>query len=98
MIMELPGLCAWHSFIIYFYQTLKSRSMKTKQLLFIAAMFALPFFYSCKKEIRTSPVQIYLTDNPIDYDSVIIHIKGIEVNVLHDTSAWISINTKDTIV
>jgi hypothetical protein len=72
--------------------------MKTKHLLLIAAIFALPFIYSCKKEIKTSPVQIYLTDNPANYDSVIIHIKGVEVNVLHDTSAWISINTKDTIV
>jgi hypothetical protein len=72
--------------------------MKTKQLLFIAAIFSLPLFYSCKKEIKTSPVQIYLTDNPTVYDSVNIHIKGIEVNVLHDTSAWIAINTKDTIV
>jgi hypothetical protein len=72
--------------------------MKTKQLFLIAAIFTLPFIYSCKKEIKTSPVQFYLTDNPTVYDSVNIHIKGIEVNILHDTSAWISINTKDTIV
>jgi hypothetical protein len=72
--------------------------MKTKQLLLIAAILTLPFIYSCKKETKTSPVQIYLTDNPTVYDSVIIHIKAIQVNILHDSSAWIPINTKDTIV
>ena len=72
--------------------------MKTKRPFLIVAIIALPFIYSCKKEIKTSPVQIYLTDNPANYDSVIIHIKGVEANVLHDTSAWISLNAKDTIV
>lgn len=70
--------------------------MKTKYLLL--GILLLPFIYSCKKEIKTSPIQIYLTDHPAVYDSVNIHIKGIAVNVLHDTAAWISINTKDTIV
>lgn len=72
--------------------------MKTNHRLVLLILFTLPFVYSCKKEARTSPIQIYLTDNPTAYDSVNVHIKGISVNVLHDTSAWISINTKDTIV
>jgi hypothetical protein len=72
--------------------------MKTKPRLLIAILFALPFIYSCKKEGRTSPVQIYLVDNPAVYDSVNIHIRRIEVNVLHDTTAWIPIQTKDTVV
>src|SRR5258708_32545200 len=71
--------------------------MKTKRLLLIA-LFALPFIYSCKKETKTSPVQIYFIDDPAVYDSVNIHIKRIEINVFHDTTAWIPINTKDTIV
>ena len=72
--------------------------MKAKHLLFITVLFALPFIYGCKKETKTSPIQIYLTDNPTVYDSVNIHIKGISVNILHDTAAWIAINAKDTIV
>jgi len=72
--------------------------MKTKYLLLIAAVFSLSFIYSCKKERKTSPIQIYLTDDPAVYDSVFIHIRGIEVNIFRDTTAWIPINTKDTIV
>jgi hypothetical protein len=64
----------------------------------VAILLALQFLYSCKKEQKTSPVQIYLTDVPALYDSVKIHIKKIEVNVFHDTTAWIPINTKDTVV
>jgi hypothetical protein len=72
--------------------------MKTKYLFLIAATAILPFIYSCKKEKKTSPVQIYLTDNPAVYDSVIVHIKNIEVNIQQDGEAWIPISTKDTIV
>lgn len=71
--------------------------MKTKHLL-VAFLLALPFIYSCKKEQKSSPVQIYLTDVPTVYDSVKIHIKRIEVNIFHDTTAWVPINTKDTVV
>lgn len=71
--------------------------MKTKHLL-VTLLCALPFMYSCKKDQRFSPVQIYLTDVPTTYDSVKIHIKRIEVNILHDTTAWVPINTKDTVI
>jgi hypothetical protein len=71
--------------------------MKTKRLL-VVILLTLPFLYSCRKEQKTSPIQIYLTDVPTLYDSVKIHIKKIEVNVWHDTNAWIPINTKDTVV
>jgi uncharacterized protein DUF4382 len=71
--------------------------MKTKRLL-VATLLILPFLYSCRKEQKTSPVQMYLTDVPTVYDSVKIHIKKIEVNILHDTTAWIPINTRDTVV
>jgi hypothetical protein len=71
--------------------------MKTKRFL-LALFFVLPFIYSCKKEQKTSPVQVYLTDVPAVYDSVKIHIKRIELNVLHDSTAWIPVSTKDTVV
>jgi hypothetical protein len=71
--------------------------MKTTQSL-VALLLVLPLIYSCKKEHKTSPVQIYLTDVPAVYDSVKIHIKGIEINIFHDSTSWIPVNTKDTVV
>ena len=71
--------------------------MKTIQSL-VVLMLTLPLIYSCKKEHKTSPVQIYLTDVPAVYDSVKIHIKRIELNILHDSTAWVPVNTKDTVV
>ena len=72
--------------------------MKTKHPLLIIALLCVAFIYSCKKESKTVPVQIYLTDQPAVYDSVLVHIKGIEVNIQRDTTAWITINSKDTVV
>jgi len=71
--------------------------MKTTQSL-VALLLTLPLIYSCKKEHKTSPVQIYLTDVPAVYDSVKIHIKRIEINIFHDSTAWVPVNTKDTVV
>ena len=71
--------------------------MKTTRLL-VALLLALPFIYSCKKEQKNSPVHMYLTDVPTLYDSVKIHVKKIEVNIFHDSTTWIPINTKDTVV
>jgi hypothetical protein len=51
---------------------------------------------SCKKDNKTVPVQILLTDNPVNYDAVNIHLKGMEVKV--NNESWISIATKDTII
>ena len=71
--------------------------MKTKNFL-VTLLLVLPFVYSCKKEQKMSPVQIYLTDVPAIYDSVKIHIKRIEVNIFHDSTSWVPLNTKDTVV
>ena len=72
--------------------------MKTKCLLLIA-VFSLPFFFSCKKkEVKTSPVEFYLMDSPASYDSVNIHIKKIEAKVVCDSTVWVPIHTKDTVV
>jgi hypothetical protein len=92
---KLPDSQSWHSFVLFLGTQIQS--MKTKCVT-AAILLALQFLYSCKKEQKTSPVQIYLTDVPTLYDSVKIHIKKIEVNVFHDTTAWIPINTKDTVV
>jgi hypothetical protein len=72
--------------------------MKTNCLLLII-LILLPFTFSCnKKEVKTSPVSFYLMDSPTNYDSVNIHIKKIEAKVISDSTRWIPISTKDTIV
>ena len=71
--------------------------MKTKHLLIL--IFSLPLVFSCeKKEVKTSPVHFYLMDSPTDFDSVNIHIKKIEAYVIGDSTKWVSLDTKDTIV
>lgn len=71
--------------------------MKTRHLLMLACLLSL-FIYSCKqKEIKTSPVQFFLIDSPTDFDSVNIHIKKIEANVVSDSVRWIPLQTKDTV-
>lgn len=63
------------------------------------AVLSLPVIFSCqKKEIKKSPVYFYLMDSPTDFDSVNIHIKKIEAKVVSDSTVWIPISTKDTIV
>jgi len=64
----------------------------------LALLLVLSFIYACKKEHKSSPVQFYLTDVPAVYDSVKIHIKRIEVKIFNNTTSWVPVNTKDTIV
>lgn len=72
--------------------------MKTKSNLLVTTVFlAIILILSCKKENKTAPVQFLLTDQPAVYDSVNVHIVGMEVQINHDTAAWIPINTKDSI-
>jgi len=72
--------------------------MKTKHLLLVPVIF-LPFTFSCKeKKVKFSPVHFYLMDSPSDFDSINIHIKSIEANVIGDSAVWVPVDTKDTIV
>src|SRR5207253_7283103 len=71
--------------------------MKTRLLLAILSIFSLCIF-SCKKDSKTVPVQLLLTDNPVDYDSVNIHITGIRVKIDKDEAAWVPIQSKDTTI
>ncbi len=72
--------------------------MKTRSILFILSFFvAIIAISSCKKESKTAPVQFLLTDKPAAYDSVNVHIVGIEVQINHDNDSWIPINTKDSL-
>jgi len=72
--------------------------MKTNAIFFVTVLFTAVFLISsCKKENRTAPVQFLLTDKPANYDSVNVHITGIQVQINGDSAAWISIHTKDSI-
>jgi hypothetical protein len=69
----------------------------TLRLIGLSFCFSL-FLLSCSKNNKTVPVQLVLTDNPAAYDSVNVHIKGIKVKIDKDTTSWITINAKDTVV
>lgn len=70
--------------------------MKTK--LFVSALFLLAIsVIACKKDSKTVPLQILLTDNPTDYDAVNIHIVDMKVKMNND-EGWIDIDAKDTTV
>jgi hypothetical protein len=62
-------------------------NVKTLPILFVFACLA----FSCKKENKQVPIQLLLTDNPVDYDEVNVEIIGIKVNLSKDSSSWISL-------
>jgi hypothetical protein len=53
---------------------------------------------ACSKNEKQVPIQLMLTDNPASYDSVNVHIKNIQVKINQDDAAWITIQSKDTVV
>ena len=71
--------------------------MKTTVYLFISVL-TIGLFSSCNKENKTVPIKILLTDNPVDYESVNVEIKGIQVKMDKDDAGWINIASKDTTV
>jgi len=101
---KMRKIVVYNLFVItdpgFFFLTLVTsiRSMKTKHLLLVAVI-ALPFAFSCKeKEVKFSPVHFYLMDSPSNFDSVNIHVKKIEANIVSDSTVWVPLDTKDTIV
>jgi hypothetical protein len=74
--------------------------MKTK-FFFIPVTFLFAISISiiaCKKNSKTVPVQILLTDNPTSYDEVNVHIMDIKVKMNNDDAGWTDIDAKDTTV
>ena len=69
--------------------------MKTTAYLLII-LLTIGFFTSCNKENKTVPIKILLTDNPVDYESVNVEIKGIQLKLNNDNAGWINIASKDT--
>ncbi len=76
---------------------LNSTTMKRIIILFASLAFVSIVFFACKKESKTAPIQILLTDKPADYDSVNVHIVGMEVKISKDGEAWIPIHVRDSI-
>jgi hypothetical protein len=70
--------------------------MKTKVLSLTTLACALMLF-SCKKENRTVPVQLLLTDNPVAYDEVNVDIQEVQLKIDKDSTSWITVDTKDSV-
>ena len=84
-------------FILAF--NLNENSMKTK-FFFISSIFILAISVSviaCKKNNRTVPVQLLLTDNPTSYDEVNVHILDMKVK-MNNEEGWTDLEAKDTTV
>src|SRR5215471_4898778 len=73
--------------------------MKIK--VFVTVAFSVVVFFvviSCSKQQNSSAgksqLQVYLADNPADYDQVIIDVKDVQINVSSDSSGgWQSLST-----
>lgn len=50
--------------------------------------------YACKKENLAVPIQIKLTDNPTSYDSVLVHLKSINIKTNDESAGWTAIRTR----
>jgi hypothetical protein len=68
--------------------------MKTKALS-MAALACSLLLFSCKKEDRTVPIQLLLTDNPINLEEVNVDIQGLQVKINSDDAAWITLDAKE---
>lgn len=84
-------ICFWHFSFSRFGPKLKPMNLKT--ILVIAFLSSSILYLSCKKDGRSVPVQIMLTDNPVAYDEVNVEITGIQVKLDKDTSGWVSLQT-----
>ena len=69
--------------------------MKTSIRIFVLALSFIAF-YSCSKNEKV-PIQLLLTDNPAAYDSVNIHIKGIQVKMNNEKNFNLKIFLKNLI-
>ena len=77
--------------------------MKTS-VFFTTVLLALIFsisLISCSKQENSSSgkaqLKVYLTDDPADYDQVIIDVKDVQINVTNDTTGgWQSLSTVNT--
>lgn len=71
--------------------------MKMFKLVFAFAIISSATFIACKKDSRTSTLQVKLTDAPGDWQEVNIDLREVKVNFNEDSTGWVSLQTKDTI-
>jgi hypothetical protein len=71
--------------------------MKTTKYFFVA-LCGIVVLIACSKENKTVPVKFLLTDNPVDYESVNVEIKGIQVKMNKEDAGWIDVASKDTTI
>lgn len=72
---------------------MKKTMFHVSLVLVVAATLA-----ACSKSQKSVPIQILLTDKPAAFESVNVHITGMQVKINQDDAAWIEIATKDTTV
>ena len=72
---------------------MKKTILQFSLVLAVAASLA-----ACSKSQKSVPIQILLTDKPAAFESVNVHITGMQVKINQDEAAWIDIQTKDTTV
>ena len=70
--------------------------MKTKALS-LTALACTMLLFACKKDDRTVPIQLLLTDNPAAYEAVNVDIREIQLKINDEESSWIKIDTKDSV-
>jgi hypothetical protein len=71
--------------------------MKIFKIVLASLLVSSVLFIACKKESRTSTLQIKLTDAPAEWEEVNIDLKQVTVNFSNDTTGWISLPTRDSI-
>lgn len=62
----------------------------------IAILCAVLLFASCKKDNEGASMSVYLQDAPASYDKVKIHIKGVQLFTLED-STWVTLTANDSV-
>ena len=85
--------------LVFFGVPLKTTSMKMRLVIsaLILPLFTLTVFNSCEKDNNndgTARLQVYLTDDPGDYEAVYIDVRDVQINVTGDTSnGWQSLQS-----
>jgi len=85
-------------------RTTKKQNMKTRLVIsaLILTLVSLTVLNSCKKDETSNGnarLQVYLTDDPGDYEAVYIDVKDVQINVTGDSSnGWQSLKTVNAAV
>lgn len=97
MVYTLSFMKAVFGIFLSLASALNFTPMNLKTILPAIVLGSSILYFSCKKEDKSVPVQILLTDNPTAYDEVNVEITGIQVKLSKDTSSWISLETEQGI-